>query len=155
VDEINNKNIEFVSENGIAEYVQFINEGRTTLNTVAYFSGKNEDINVEIALQFVSDASEVVVSFANSVKTRNGGTHESAFKTSLTECINNAARKFGLLKDKDKNFEGEDVREGLSAVISLRIPEKLIQYKGQTKDELGTAEAATAVKTVFKEKFTY
>jgi topoisomerase-4 subunit B len=145
----------FFSEQGINEYVTFINDNKSSLNKVAYFSGKANDVEVEVALQYVTTCSEVILSFANSIKTKAGGYYVTVFKSCLTEAINNIARKWKLLKDKDKNFEGEDVREGLTAVISVRVPEKIIQYKNQTKDELSTIEAGTAMKKVFGEKFAY
>lgn len=140
---------EFISKDGIIEYVNFINDGKSTINNVAYFYGTFDQIEAEIAFQYNTDVSEIIVSFANSVKTTEGGSHETAFKSALTENLNEYARKWGMLKEKDKNFEGNDVREGLSAVISVRIPEALIAYEGQTKNKLFTQEAHTAVKKVF------
>ncbi|MDR2847461.1 MAG: DNA topoisomerase IV subunit B [Mycoplasmataceae bacterium] len=144
---------EFKSETGISEYVAFINEDKTKLNKIAYFQGMADTVQVELALQYTNSSSEIIISFANSVKTRNGGLYVTSFKSTLTECINNAARKWGLLKDRDKNLEGEDAREGLTTIISVRVPEKIIQYKNQTKDELSTPEAASAIKKIFGEKF--
>ncbi|MDR2823214.1 MAG: DNA topoisomerase IV subunit B [Mycoplasmataceae bacterium] len=155
--EIDDENITFVSTHGISEYVEFINDGKSGLNKVAYFEGKSvsDHIEVEIALQYTTSSSEVIISFANSVKTKEGGSHETGFKSALTECINNYARKWKLLKERDKNFEGDDVREGLTAIISIRVPEKLISYEGQTKNKLFTQEAYGAVKHVFEQKFNY
>ncbi|MDR3257544.1 MAG: DNA topoisomerase IV subunit B [Mycoplasmataceae bacterium] len=155
--EIDGETLTFVSQSGISEYVDFINDGKSALNKVAYFEGKSvaDGIEVEVALQYTTSSAEIIVSFANSVKTKEGGSHETAFKASLTEVINEYARKWKLLKEKDKNFEGDDVREGLTAVISVRIPEKLISYEGQTKNKLFTQEAYTAIKRVFAPKFTY
>ena len=154
--EIDGESTTFMSENGISEYVDFINDGKSAIHKVAFFEGKSFDnIEVEIALQYTTSSSEIIISFANSVKTKEGGSHETAFKTALTETINEYARKWKLLKDKDKNFEGDDVREGLTAVISTRIPEKLIAYEGQTKNKLFTQEAYTAVKNIFEKKLMY
>ncbi|MDR1991533.1 MAG: DNA topoisomerase IV subunit B [Mycoplasmataceae bacterium] len=155
--EITKETTTFFSENGISEYVNFINDGKTSLHETAYFHGnsKIDNIDVEIAFQYTTSSSEVIVSFANSVKTKEGGSHETAFKASLTETINEYARKWKLLKEKDKNFEGDDVREGLTAVISIMIPEKIISYEGQTKNKLFTQEALAAVKRMFAPKFTY
>ena len=153
---ISNETDEYYSKNGISEYVGFINDGKNTITNIANFSGVSSDkIEVDIALQYTSDTSEIIISFANSVKTIEGGSHETGFKSALTESLNEYARKWNLLKDKDKNFEGEDVREGLTAIISVRVPEKIIAYEGQTKNKLFTQEAVSAVKKFFGERFTY
>ena len=152
-DEINKTVDEFIAKNGISEYVDFINDTKTPLHKTATFSGESNGISVDIALQFVTDSSETIISFANSVKTKEGGSHESAFKAALTETINEYSRKNKLLKDKDKNFEGPDVREGLTAVVTVLVPEKLVAYEGQTKNKLFTQEAHAAVKQVFGEQF--
>ncbi|MDR0545700.1 MAG: DNA topoisomerase IV subunit B [Mycoplasmataceae bacterium] len=154
--EIDNNEETFESKEGISEYVDFINDGKTSLNKTAYFSGISLDkIEVEIAFQYTTSSNETIISFANSVKTREGGSHETAFKTALTETINEYARKWKLLKEKDKNFEGDDVREGLTAIVSIRVPEKLIAYEGQTKNKLFTQEAYNAVKKIFSGKLNY
>ncbi|MDE7099839.1 MAG: DNA topoisomerase IV subunit B, partial [Malacoplasma sp.] len=116
---------------------------------------KEQEIEVEIAFQYNDTNSETFVSFANSVKTKEGGTHETGFKAALTETLNDYARKWKLLKEKEKNFEGSDFREGLVCVISVRIPESLISYEGQTKNKLFTQEAYSVVKNIVKNKFTY
>ncbi len=155
-DKINNETNEFFSKNGISEYVGFINDGKSTITSVASFSGTGSDnIEIDIALQYTTDTSEIIVSFANSVKTIEGGSHETGFKSALTESLNEYARKWNLLKEKDKNFEGEDVREGLTAVVSVRVPEKIIAYEGQTKNKLFTQEAVSSVKKFFGERFNY
>ena len=110
---------------------------------------------MDIAFQYTANTTEIIVSFANSVKTIEGGSHENGFKSALTEAINDYARDNKLLKEKDKNFDGDDAREGLTAVISVRIPEKLISYEGQTKSKLFTLEANPAVKKFFGEKFSF
>ena len=150
------EHIDFVSQKGLVEYVEYINESKTPISKACFFKGKSSDqIEVEVALQYTTSNSEIIVSFANSIKTTEGGSHESGFKSALTECINDYARKNKLLKDKDKNFEGDDVREGLTAVISVRIPEKIIAYEGQTKNKLFTQEATVAVKKYFGDQFTF
>jgi topoisomerase-4 subunit B len=154
-DEITGETVSFKAKEGIKEFVTYINEAKTPLHDVAYFKGKNNDIEVEAAFQYVTATNEIIVSFANAVKTREGGSHETAFKNALTSGINTIARKWNLLKDKDKDFEGDDVREGITAVISVMVPEKLIQYEGQTKNKLYTPEAGAAVKKVFGEKLIY
>ena len=121
-DEINGTEDEYVANNGIVEYVDYINETKTPIHKTAYFKGESNKIAVDIALQYVNDSSETIVSFANSVKTKEGGSHETAFKTALTETINAYSRKNGLLKEKDKNFEGSDVREGLTSIVVVTRP---------------------------------
>ncbi len=155
-DENTNENITYFSKDGLVEYVKFINESKTTIGNVCNFSGKGtNNIEIDIALQYCSDSSETIISFANSVKTIEGGSHETGFKSALTESINEYARKWNLLKDKDKNLEGDDTREGLTAVISVRVPEAIISYEGQTKNKLFTQEANTSVKKFFGEKFNF
>lgn len=155
-DEINKETTEYYSTHGISEYVSFINDNKTTITNIASFSGVGSDnIEIDIALQYTNDTSDIIVSFANSVKTSEGGSHETGFKSALTECLNNYGRKWNLLKEKDKNFEGEDAREGLTAVISVRVPEKIIAYEGQTKNKLFTQEAVASVKKFFGERFTF
>ncbi|MDR2821568.1 MAG: DNA topoisomerase IV subunit B, partial [Mycoplasmataceae bacterium] len=152
-DEINKQSKTFESKNGISEYVEYVNEGKSAIHPIIYIEGKAHKIEIEIALQYTTSNSEIIISFANSVKTREGGSHETSFKSNLTEAINICARKWELLKERDKNFEGDDIREGLTAVISVRVPEALIQYEGQTKNKLFTPEAKAAVNDVFYEKF--
>ena len=153
---ITDEHVEFKSDKGLLEYVTYINESKTPISKPCFFKGKSSDkIEVEVALQYTTSNAEIIVSFANSIKTVDGGSHESGFKSALTECINEYARKNKLLKDKDKNFEGDDVREGLTAVISVRVPEKIIAYEGQTKNKLFTQEAAFAVKKCFGEQFSF
>ncbi|WEK83195.1 MAG: DNA topoisomerase IV subunit B [Mycoplasma sp.] len=155
-DLINKDNQTFVSDKGLIEYVEYINESRHPIFKAVGFKGKgNDNIEVDVALQYTNEPNEVIISFANSVKTTEGGSHETGFKTALTEVINNYARKNNLLKDRDKNFEGDDVREGLTAVVSVRVPEKIIAYEGQTKNKLFTQQATSAVKKVFFDQFTY
>ncbi len=146
---------EFHAENGLIEFVNFINSNATPISQVVYIEGKDAGIEVEVAFQYNDSNSETFVSFANSVKTKEGGSHETGFKTALTETLNDYARKWKLLKEKEKNFEGSDFREGLVCVISVKVPERLISYEGQTKNKLFTQEAYTVVRTIVKTKFTY
>ncbi len=145
----------FLAKNGISEFVEFINSNQKTISDVIYIEGKEQEIEVEVAFQYNDSNSETFVSFANSVKTKEGGTHETGFKAALTETLNDYARKWKLLKEREKNFEGSDFREGLVCVISVRIPESLISYEGQTKNKLFTQEAYSTVKNIVKNKFTY
>ena len=103
------------------------------------------EIQVEVGFQYTSDYNETILSFVNNVKTRNGGTHETALKTVWTKIINEYARQQGLLRKKDKNLDGSDIREGLTVIISVKIPEHLLEFVGQTKDSLRTPEAKQAI----------
>ncbi|MED0659971.1 DNA topoisomerase IV subunit B [Bacillus smithii] len=154
-DERYNQHDTFYFENGIEAFVEYLNEDKEPLHHVAFFEGKQNGIEVEFAFQFHDGFSENVLSFVNNVRTKDGGTHEAGAKTAMTRVFNDYARKVNLLKEKDKNLEGSDVREGLSAVISVRIPEELLQFEGQTKGKLGTSEARSAVDAVVSEQLSY
>ncbi|WP_430609483.1 DNA topoisomerase IV subunit B [Enterococcus sp. DIV0876] len=145
----------FLYEDGIKEFVDYLNEEKDTLTPVIYFSGTKEAIEVELAFQYNDGYSENVLSFVNNVRTRDGGTHEVGMKTSMTKAFNEYARKVNLLKEKDKNLEGSDFREGLAAVLSIRVPENLLQFEGQTKGKLGTPLARNAVDAVIGEQMGY
>lgn len=145
----------FHYEKGIEAFVAYLNEEKDVLHPVKYVEGALQEIEVEFALQFNDGYSETILSFVNNVRTRDGGTHETGAKTALTRVFNEYARKIGLLKEKDKNLEGTDIREGLTAIVSVRIPENLLQFEGQTKGKLGTSEARHAVDTVVSEKLMY
>ncbi|RRK10959.1 DNA topoisomerase IV subunit B [Lactiplantibacillus garii] len=145
----------FHYEDGIKAFVSYLNEDKDTLGDVMFFDGTKEGVEVEVAAQYNDGYSENLLSFVNNVRTPDGGTHEAGFRSAWTKAFNEYARKVGLLKDKDKNLEGSDVREGLSAVISLRIPENLLQFEGQTKEKLGTPEARTIVDNVISEQLQF
>lgn len=145
----------FFYENGIEAFVAYLNEEKDVLHPVKYVEGEQDDIEVEFAFQFNDGYSETILSFVNNVRTRDGGTHETGAKAALTRVFNEYARKIGLLKDKDKNLEGTDIREGLAAIVSVRIPEHLLQFEGQTKGKLGTSEARSAVDSVVSEQILY
>lgn len=153
VDEEDKKEVKYHYENGIKSFAEYMNEGKTVLNNVFHFTGEKDKIEVEIAMQYTDTYNENIISFVNNVKTSDGGSHEVGFKTALTKVFNEYARKNGYLKVKDKNLEGPDVREGLTAVISLRVPEALLQFEGQTKGKLGTPLAKTVVENIVSEKF--
>lgn len=142
----------FHYEEGIKEFVAYLNEEKDTLTPVVYFSGEKDGIEVELSYQYNDGYSENVLSFVNNVRTKDGGTHEVGMKTSMTKAYNEYARKVGLLKEKDKNLEGSDFREGLAAVLSIRVPENLLQFEGQTKEKLGTPMARNAVDNVVGEQ---
>ena len=135
-------------ENGLISFVEYINENRTSLHKVLPIHGIKNEIEVDIALQYTDSYSEDILSFVNNVKTPDGGSHEVGFKTGITKVFNDYARNNNILKAKDSNFEGSDVREGLTAVINLKIPEKYLQFEGQTKSKLGTPEARNIVESI-------
>jgi len=148
IDEIDNKNVKYHYENGLASFIDYMNENKTPLHKVINFSGTKQGIEVEIAMQYTNSYSEEILSFVNNVKTSDGGTHEVGFKTGITKVFNDYAKQNNLVKGKDSVFDGSDVREGLSAVINLKVPEELLQFEGQTKGKLGTPEARTATENV-------
>lgn len=154
-DERNDDQDVFLFENGIQEFVSYLNEEKDTLGNVMYFEGKKDGIEVEVAAQYNDGYSETIMSFVNNVRTKDGGTHEAGMKSAWTKAFNEYARKVDLIKAKDKNLEGSDVREGLACVVSVRIPEELLQFEGQTKGKLGTPEARTAVDGIVNEQLGY
>lgn len=154
-DERNDDQDVFLFENGIQEFVSYLNEEKDTLGNVMYFEGKKDGIEVEVAAQYNEGYSETIMSFVNNVRTKDGGTHEAGMKSAWTKAFNEYARKVDLIKAKDKNLEGSDVREGLACVVSVRIPEELLQFEGQTKGKLGTPEARTAVDGIVNEQLGY
>ncbi|UJF28382.1 DNA topoisomerase IV subunit B [Planococcus sp. 107-1] len=145
----------FFFETGIEAFVSYLNEEKDVLHPVAYIEGQQEEMEVEFAFQFNDGYSETILSFVNNVRTRDGGTHETGAKAAMTRVFNDYARKINLLKDKDKNLEGSDIREGLAAIVSVRIPEALLQFEGQTKSKLGTSEARSIVDSVVSQKLMY
>ncbi|MDM5298275.1 DNA topoisomerase IV subunit B [Bacillus pumilus] len=155
IDERHDVKETFHYETGIEAFVAYLNEEKDVLSEVVSFEGEHQSIEVDFAFQFNDGYSENILSFVNNVRTKDGGTHESGAKTALTRAFNEYARKVTLLKEKDKNLEGTDIREGLSAIISVRIPEDLLQFEGQTKGKLGTSEARSAVDAVISEKLAY
>ena len=155
IDLRNDKQETFLFDDGIKSFVSFLNEGKDMLHDVVYFEGESQEIEVNFAFQYSGSYTENILSFVNNVRTRDGGTHETGAKTVLTRIFNDFARRNGLLKEKDKNLEGADIREGLSAIVSVRIPEHLLQFEGQTKSKLGTMEARSAVDNVIAEKLVF
>ncbi|MEI3508781.1 MAG: DNA topoisomerase IV subunit B [Bacilli bacterium] len=154
-DEADDKHEIYHYENGLNSFVEYLDEDKKALHKVVDFDGMKEGINVEVAFQYTETYSENIISFVNNVKTTDGGTHEVGLKTAFTRVFNDYARNNGYLKPKDKNLEGSDTREGLTAIISLQIPEKLLQFEGQTKGKLGTPVARTVVDSVVSEKLTF
>ncbi|WP_129729628.1 DNA topoisomerase IV subunit B [Ectobacillus funiculus] len=154
-DERNDLEDIFHYETGIEAFVSYLNEERDVLHKVVFFEGEQGGIEAELAFQFNDGYSENILSFVNNVRTKDGGTHEAGFKTAMTRVFNEYARKVGALKEKDKNLEGADIREGLSAIVSVRIPEELLQFEGQTKGKLGTSEARSAIDSIVSEHLAY
>jgi DNA gyrase subunit B len=140
----------FHFEEGISAYVRHLNEGQEGIGSPVWFEKDTEEGFVEVAMQYTQAFQENVVSFANNIHTTEGGHHLTGFKAALTRTINAYARSFGILKEKDENLTADDVREGLTAVVSVRLKEP--QFEGQTKAKLGNAEMKTAVETVVNEK---
>ena len=145
----------FVYEGGIKSFIDFIHKKRSLEvihPDVIYFAAKNEEdtIAVEIAMQYNESYNENILTFANNIHTTDGGTHEEGFKRALTYVMNDYARKFGKLKENDKNLSGEDVREGLTAIVSVKLKEA--QFEGQTKAKLGNTEVRTMVDKLMREK---
>ena len=154
-DERINKTEQYIYENGLVSYVEFINEGKTPYHPVTFIYGESNGIEVEIALQYVKDAyDETIYSYVNNIRTRDGGTHETGIRSGITRALNDYARQNDLIKEKDR-VDGSDYREGLTAIVSVKIPETLLQFEGQTKGKLGTPDAKNAVETVFYNKFSY
>lgn len=151
-DERTDKSETFQYHEGIKEFVAYLNEEKDTLSPIAAFTASIEDIEVDFSFQYNDGYSETILSFVNNVRTKDGGTHEVGAKTGMTKAFNEYARKVGLLKEKEKNLEGSDVREGLTAVLSLRIPESILQFEGQTKEKLGTTQARSIVDNLINER---
>ncbi|TXC91769.1 DNA topoisomerase IV subunit B [Metabacillus litoralis] len=155
IDERQDQSEVYHYETGIEAFVTYLNEEKDALHPVVSFEGIQNGIEVDFAFQFNDGYSENILSFVNNVRTKDGGTHEAGSKTAMTRAFNEYARKTGVLKEKDKNLEGSDIREGLAAIISVRIPEELLQFEGQTKGKLGTSEARSAVDAIVSENLSY
>lgn len=155
---------EFYYENGLFEYIGIINQNKTPMSDIIFFEDDyigtspnklQEPMRMEIAMQYCqNDYEETVLSYVNNIRTKDGGTHEMGFRAGLTRAVNDFATENGLLKNKMK-LEGSDIREGLTAIISLRIPEGILEFEGQTKNKLGTNIAQSAVNNFFYSKFIY
>ena len=149
------EHLEFHYENGVQDFVEYLNEDKETLTPVIWVTGEDQGFQVEVALQYNDGFSDNILSFVNNVRTKDGGTHETGLKSAITKAMNDYARKSGLLKEKDKNLEGSDYREGLSAVLSILVPEEHLQFEGQTKDKLGSPLARPIVDSIVSEKLTF
>ncbi len=157
IDERKNNKIEFYYQNGLAEYIATINADKKTLTPIMNFMDEDSESGIycEIAMQYcLEDYNETIFSYANNVRTRDGGTHESGFRSGLTRAINDFADAHNILP-KNKKLEGSDIREGITALISLRVPENIIEFEGQTKGKLGTPIASSVVANLIYNKLTY
>ncbi len=155
ISEPDKENEVYKAKDGIKEFIEFINEPKTHTTKAYSFKGKSNKVEVEIGFQYTNDYSETIISFVNNIKTRNGGTHVDALKLSWTKIINEYAREQGLLKAKDSNLDGSDIREGLTAIVSVKIPEDILGFVGQTKDSLRTPEAKMAVTALLNKEFNF
>ena len=158
IDERTKQKDTFVYNDGIKEYVEFLNEDKKSINDTylildKYKTSKNLVIEVDVAIQYTKTYSEKIVSFVNNVRTTDGGTHEIGLKLGITKATNDFARKYNFLRERDINLDGSDIREGLTAVISLRIPEEILEFEGQTKGKLGTPDARIATDTLVYNNF--
>src|SRR5437870_5260747 len=145
------RSVEFRYEGGISDFVGYINSGKDAIHKhVVYFEGENDDGALEVAMQWNASYVESVFTFANNINTTEGGAHLSGFRAALTGTLNKYAREKGLLKEKEENLEGEDVREGLAAVVSVKLRNP--QFEGQTKTKLGNPPIESLVKTVVNQK---
>jgi len=153
-DERNGKRYSFYFEGGIKSYVKHLNLGKDVVDSDVFYVDKNiDDAQIEIAIQYAETFTETVKAFANNVLNPDGGTHLTGFRSALTRVINDYARKSGLLKEKEENLSGEDTREGLTAVILVKLPDP--QFEGQTKNKLGNPETRGQVETVLNENLNY
>ncbi len=151
IDHRSDRRHKFLYKGGIVSYVDYLNRNKTTITkSPIYFNIKKEDIEVELAIQYNDSYSETTLSFANTINTHEGGTHLSGFRSALTRTINDYARRKNFLKETDENLSGDDVREGCTALISVRIPDP--QFEGQTKTKLGNSEVRGLVESIVGEE---
>ncbi len=155
IDEDNKREVKYHYEQGLTNFIEYINEDKNTLHKVLNFTGSKNGVEVNVAMQYTDTYNENIISFVNNVKTTDGGTHEVGFKTGITKAFNDYVKMNNLLKGKDNTFDGSDVREGLSVVISLKIPENLLQFEGQTKGKLGTPEARSITESITYENIKF
>jgi len=153
-DERSKKQNEYLYNDGIISYIDFLNKSKTSIHKTEFFEGLSQEIEVEVAFQFTDAYADHLISFVNNVRTKDGGTHETGFKSALTKLFNEYGQRVGLVKN-GKKLEGADIREGLTTVLSVRIPENLLQFEGQTKNKLGSPDARSAVEQIVSAKMTY
>ncbi len=154
-DERNGAEETFLYENGMQQYIALLNQNKIPMSQIVGFEDNTSDIKMEIAFQYCKeDYGETVYSYVNNLRTRDGGTHETGFRSGFTRAVNDFADKYQLIKGKNK-LEGSDIREGLTAIISLKVPETKLEFEGQTKGKLGTPEAKTSVETFIYNRLSY
>ena len=153
--DIEGRTEKYCYENGLDAFCKYLNESKTPLHNVLCFNGIKDKVNVSVAMQYTDSYSENIISFVNNVKTSDGGSHEVGFKTAITKVLNDYAKENNFFKGKTKSFEGSDVREGLTAIISVQIPEEILQFEGQTKSKLGTPSARPIVEAIVTEKLKF
>ena len=154
IDEETDRHNVYSYDNGLVSFVEYVNDGKEAINKVINFNGEKNGIVVDIAMQYTNTYNESILSFVNNVKTIDGGTHEVGFKTAITKVFNEYVKKNNLLKGND-TLDGSDAREGLTAIISLKIPEALLQFEGQTKGKLGTPQAKQVVESIVYDKLSF
>ena len=150
-----NETLTYEYPDGLKSFIRYLNEDKDSLHSIVNIEGSHDDIEIDFAFQFNDGFAENMLSFVNHVRTKDGGTHEAGARSAITRTFNDYARRMNLLREKDKNLEGSDIREGLTAIISVRVPEEKLQFEGQTKGRLGTTEARSAVESVISEKLNY
>ncbi|MBQ3375996.1 MAG: DNA topoisomerase IV subunit B [Erysipelotrichaceae bacterium] len=155
IDERKNIKEEFCYENGLEAFVKYLHADREVLSPIVTFNGGTDKIAVDFAFQYTDGVSENTYSFVNHVRTVDGGTHVIGYKTAFTKCFNDYARKNGFLKEKDDNLDGSDIREGLTAIVSLTVSEDLLEFEGQTKGKLGTPEARNVVDSFISDRLSF
>jgi len=155
VDEIGERSNTFHYENGLVSFVEYMCNNKTALHKTIDIRGEKNGIEVAIAMCYTDSYNESIISFVNNVKTIDGGTHEAGYKSAITKVFNEYIKNNNLLKGKNTQLEGSDTREGLTAVISVNVPEELLQFEGQTKGKLGTPQARSVVESIVYEKLTY
>ena len=154
IDEETDRHNIYSYDNGLVSFVEYVNDGKEVINKIINFNGEKNGIVVDIAMQYTNTYNESILSFVNNVKTVDGGTHEVGFKTAITKVFNEYVKKNNLLKGND-TLDGSDAREGLTAIISLKIPETLLQFEGQTKGKLGTPQAKQVVESIVYDKLAF
>lgn len=147
IDSIEKREVTFCYENGLEAYIEEMTDGNKAITNPIFIKDIQNSIEVEIALKYTENYSETIIGFANNVKNSDGGTHLTGFKTGLVKAVNDYAKNQKILKEKDPRLDSNDLREGLTAIVTVKIPERLIQYEGQTKSKLGTSEARQAVES--------
>lgn len=155
IDERRDQHEKYLYPDGLKSFITYLNEDKEVLHDVVSFEGEDGNYETEFSFQFNDGYSENMLSFVNHVRTEDGGTHEVGARSAITRTFNDYARRNDFLKEKDKNLEGTDIREGLTAIISIRIPEENLQFEGQTKGRLGTSEARSVVDSMVSEHLTY